>query len=174
VATAAALAVAVLAWAPPAQGEEPGAAGAPPAVESLHDPGTRSHYAFVDQRTYVRSQPSWIARKVARLGLRTQDGTDELVLVLARTVDADGREWLRVRLPVRPNGTTGWVPASTLGALRRLRTWLVVDRARLRLRLIRDGRVIFRAPVGVGERRWPTPAGEFYVRNRLSGFPRGP
>jgi lipoprotein-anchoring transpeptidase ErfK/SrfK len=30
--------------------------------------------------------------------------------------------------------------------------------------------VLFRAHVGVGQRRWPTPRGDFYVREKLSGF----
>ena len=109
---------------------------------------------------------------MARVRTRTQDGTDELVLALERT-RRDGRLWVRVRLPVLPNGTTGWVPQRALAPLRRVTTALRVDRRRLRLTLTRDGRVVFRAPVGVGQSRWPTPRGDFYVRNRLSGYGRG-
>jgi hypothetical protein len=36
--------------------------------------------------------------------------------------------------------------------------------------LYRRGRVILRAPVGVGQPSWPTPRGEFYIRNQLYGF----
>jgi lipoprotein-anchoring transpeptidase ErfK/SrfK len=36
--------------------------------------------------------------------------------------------------------------------------------------LLYDGRRIFRAPVGIGRPEAPTPAGEFYIRDRLSGF----
>jgi lipoprotein-anchoring transpeptidase ErfK/SrfK len=51
-----------------------------------------------------------------------------------------------------------------------VRTKLYVDTRRLRLRLERRGRTVLRAPIGVGKRRWPTPRGEFYVRNELRGF----
>jgi lipoprotein-anchoring transpeptidase ErfK/SrfK len=30
--------------------------------------------------------------------------------------------------------------------------------------------VVFTSIVGVGQPRWPTPAGRFYVRERLTGF----
>lgn len=109
---------------------------------------------------------------MSRLRLRTEDGTDELLLVLARTADAGGRVWLQVRLPIRPNNTTGWVPEAALGDLQPLRTWLRIDTRRLRATLLRGRRVVFRAEVGVGQRRWPTPHGEFYIRHRLTGYGR--
>ncbi|MDP9401485.1 MAG: L,D-transpeptidase [Actinomycetota bacterium] len=108
-----------------------------------------------------------------RLGLRTEDGTDELVLALERARGVDGRPWVRVRLPVRPVGSTGWVPREALERLIAVKTWLRVDTRRLRATLVRSGRVVFRARVAVGQARWPTPRGEFYIRNKLVGFPRG-
>ncbi len=78
--------------------------------------------------------------------------------------------WLRVTLPVLPNGTRGWVPRRALGGYAISRHRLVVDRARLRLTLYARGRVVLRAPVGIGQDRWPTPRGRFLVRNRLEGY----
>ena len=78
--------------------------------------------------------------------------------------------WLRVRLPVLPNGTTGWIPSGALGPLYTVRTHLLIDRRKQTARLENAGRTVFRARIGVGEPRWPTPKGEFYIRNRLSGF----
>jgi lipoprotein-anchoring transpeptidase ErfK/SrfK len=49
---------------------------------------------------------------------------------------------------------------------------LVVDRVRRRLTLLRDGRIVFAASVGVGTPSAPTPAGEFYVRDRLTTLAR--
>jgi lipoprotein-anchoring transpeptidase ErfK/SrfK len=34
----------------------------------------------------------------------------------------------------------------------------------------RARRPIFRAGIGVGEPAWPTPRGEFYIRNRLTSY----
>jgi hypothetical protein len=147
-----------------------GGSRAPREVERLDRPGVRSYHAFADHQAQVRARPSTTARPVTRLKLRTEDGTDELLLVLARTTDADGRVWLQVRLPIRPNSTTGWVPETALGALQALRTWLRIDVRRLRATLIKDGRVVFRAQVGVGQAQWPTPRGEFYIRSKLTGY----
>jgi lipoprotein-anchoring transpeptidase ErfK/SrfK len=77
---------------------------------------------------------------------------------------------VHVRLAVRPNGTTGWVPRSALGGYHTVRTHLHVDLHRLRATLHRDGRPVFRAPVAVGTVDWPTPTGNFYVRNRLTRY----
>ena len=111
-------------------------------------------------------------RPVSRLRLRTEDGTDELVQVLA-TTRRGGREWRRVRLPILPNNRTGWVPASALSGLRTVHTSLYVDRSRQLLVLYRDGTPIFRAQIGVGRAGTPTPAGHFYIRDKLTGFPPG-
>jgi hypothetical protein len=141
-------------------------------VRTLSRPGTLSRWAFVDRRVAARARPDADALIVGRLELKTEDGTDELVLALATTRGADGRRWVRVRLPIRPVGRTGWVPMSALEPLVRVKTWLRVDLRRLRATLIRSGRVVFRAPVAVGRSKWPTPRGEFYIRNKFVGFPR--
>jgi lipoprotein-anchoring transpeptidase ErfK/SrfK len=100
----------------------------------------------------------------------TEDHTDELVLLLERTVDAKGRRWVRVRLPSRTPNKSGWVPQRTLGVFYPVNTWLKISRNRFTATLIRDGHVVFRARIGHGKRQWPTPRGEFYVRNRLHSF----
>jgi lipoprotein-anchoring transpeptidase ErfK/SrfK len=109
---------------------------------------------------------------VTRLSTRTQDGTDELVLILAQHRRADGL-WFKVRLPILPNNSTGWVKASRLSKPRVVHTRLRVDRAHERMTLTRDGRVVFRARIGVGAPGTPTPAGNFYIRDKLTGFPPG-
>jgi lipoprotein-anchoring transpeptidase ErfK/SrfK len=141
-----------------------------PLVERLDRPGVRSHFAFVDRRMVARAAPRASARAVTRLRLVTQDGTDELVQVLVRRTEPDGTVWLQVRLPVRPNNTTGWVPEEALGPLRRVRTLLKIDTRRFTVTLVRGGRVVFRARAGVGEPQWPTPRGRYYIRSRLTGY----
>jgi lipoprotein-anchoring transpeptidase ErfK/SrfK len=128
-----------------------------------------SRWALVVRPAAARAAPASEAAVVTRLGTRTTEGTPNVVLVLDNAV-ASGRAWVKVRLPVLPNNTTGWVARSTLGGYRTVETRLVVDRATLRATLLRNGRPVFRAPVGIGDPRWPTPRGEFYVRSRLRGF----
>jgi L,D-transpeptidase catalytic domain len=129
-----------------------------------------SQWAPVLAGVVARSAPRADAAPVGRLETDTPEGTANIVLVLGRTEDGAGRVWVRVRLPVLPNNTTGWVPRRTLGGYVEVDTHLVVDLEHLTATLFKDGRAIFRAGVGVGQSRWPTPRGHFYVRNKLLGF----
>jgi hypothetical protein len=126
-----------------------------------------SLWTTVRRPVMARSAPSRAAGAVARLSRRTPEGTAHPLLVLDRARDGAGRVWVRARLAVLPNGTTGWVPRAALSGYRSVRTRLVVDLERLRATLLRDGRPLLRAPVGVGKPQWPTPRGRFYVRNKL-------
>jgi lipoprotein-anchoring transpeptidase ErfK/SrfK len=129
-----------------------------------------THWAPVRRATVARAEPGSAASAVATLDETTPEGTRNVVDVLDRRLDADGRPWIRVPLPVLPNGTTGWVPRRALGGYEDVRTHFVVDVARLRATLYRDGRVLQRSPVAVGMPGWDTPLGEFYVRNRLTRY----
>jgi hypothetical protein len=126
--------------------------------------------APVARPVVARVAPAPHAAPVARASARTPEGTTNLLEVLGRARRGRGGPWLRVRLAVLPNGKTGWVPRRTLGGWVFLDTRLVVDRARFRATLYRDGRPVLSAPVGVGRPNWPTPAGAFYVRDRLTRF----
>jgi len=154
--------------APPAEPAPPAAPAEPPAFV-LSEPGRLARWAYVERPVAARAEPRTDANRVARLRTLTPERTPELVLLLERR-EVAGKLWVRVRLPILPNDSTGWVPRSALGAYREVRTHLVVERKRLRVRLVRSGHTIFRARIGVGAPRWPTPAGEFYVRSRLTGF----
>lgn len=140
--------------------------GAPRLIDPREAP---ARYAPVIRRTIAVAAPAAGAAPVATLERATEEGTTNIVLALGEARRAE-RTWVRVRLPVLPNGRTGWVPRDALGGYGFVRTRLVVDRASLTATLFRDGRRVFRAPVGIGTPSAPTPAGEFYVRVRLSGF----
>ena len=129
--------------------------------------GTETRWAPVLRPVAARASPDGRAPVVARLATTTPEGTSNLVLVVGRTVDEDGLLWLRARLPVLPNGTTGWLPRPALGGYGVVNTRLIVDLDRLSATLFRDGRRVFSAPAGVGTPEFPTPRGEFYVRNEL-------
>jgi lipoprotein-anchoring transpeptidase ErfK/SrfK len=78
--------------------------------------------------------------------------------------------WIKVRLPVLPNGMVGWVPRRALGAYAAVRTHLVVDRKRLTAVLDREGKPTFSALVGVGKAASPTPRGRFAARSKLTRY----
>jgi L,D-transpeptidase catalytic domain len=130
----------------------------------------RSTWTVVRRRIVAHASPDGRSRVLATLALRTTEGTPNLVAVLGRRSDDAGGVWVHVRLPVLPNGSEGWVRRDALAAYEQVRTRLVVDRDRLTATLSRNGRVVFRAPVGIGQARWPTPRGQFTVRSRLTRF----
>jgi lipoprotein-anchoring transpeptidase ErfK/SrfK len=87
--------------------------------------------------------------------------------VLRQVVTRSGRTWFKIALPMRPNGTTGWVLRGALGRIRAVDRWLVIDRRSLRLSLFKGGHRVFQAPVGIGKPSTPTPAGLFWVREEF-------
>jgi hypothetical protein len=109
------------------------------------------------------------AAPVAPLTTVTPEGTTNIVLVLDEVSRRDGT-WVHVRLPVLPNDRTAWVPRAALGGYHFVRTHLVVDRARFSATLLYDGRPVFHARVGIGRPIWPTPSGEFYIRDKVTDF----
>ncbi len=73
---------------------------------------------------------------------------------------------IRVRLPVRPDGSTGWVDRAAVRTF--TTTWqLVVDPGAHVLQVRHAGRVTETDPVGIGQGVSPTPAGRYYVTELL-------
>ena len=157
------------------------AAAAPQALPPANPPGARpmsderleTRWSYPQRRARIYARPSARAHTVARLRLLTEDRFPELYVVLAAWVDPSGNEWLKIRVPMRPNGRTGWVARNALGELNVVHTFLDVDKRRLRVALYDRGRVVFRARVGVGKPGTATPSGHFYIREkfRVRGVP---
>lgn len=140
----------------------------PAGSEKISNERTVTRFAHASARGFIRSAPAVAARARARIKLDTELGLPNSYVVLRRWVDpADGREWFLVRIPQRPNGKVGWLQSDRLGPLQLTRKRLVVNRRALRATLYKDGRRIFRAPVGIGKPRTPTPAGRYWIRERL-------
>jgi hypothetical protein len=133
----------------------------------MHDRETSWRWAYVRRSTVARESPDRRSPAVARVAATTLVGSPEVVLALEGYTGRHGVAWIRARLPVRPNGSIGWLPASSLGELRTVRRRLVVDTVGLRARLVRGGDTLWEAPVAVGGPNRPTPRGEFFVRLRM-------
>lgn len=84
------------------------------------------------------------------------------LLVVGGPRAADGRCWLRVRLPWRPNSDAGWVNANNV-LLQQTRWRIVVSTTRRTLTVFRAGASIRTVPVVVGKPSTPTPVGLFAV-----------
>ena len=127
-----------------------------------------SRWAEVLRAVRVYRRPD--GKAFSRLMPTTPEHTDAIVLALEQRRDENGQVWARVRLPILPNNSTGWVDRNALGAFHVVNTRLVVNRRTFTLTLWRAGKVAFRARVGVGRSYWPTPAGHFFIRERLTRY----
>lgn len=148
-------------------------AAAPGEATPLSNEETLTYWAHAARAVPVRTQPADKSAEIARLRFDTEDGLPEVYLLLRQQVAPDGRTWVEVRVPMRPNGRTGWVPREALDRFRPVTTQLRIDRGRLRATLYRGGKPIWTARVGVGARGSPTPAGRFYVRERIRSLRGG-
>jgi lipoprotein-anchoring transpeptidase ErfK/SrfK len=128
-----------------------------------------TRWAHANLLAKVRKAPNKRSRTIARLRWRTEDGPPEVYVVLKRR-HKKGATWMKIRIPGRPNGRTGWLRRDALGGLHTIHTALTIDRGTLRATLTRKGRVIWSSRVGVGAPGTPTPAGRFWIRERLRGF----
>jgi len=84
------------------------------------------------------------------------------LLVTAGPRAADGRCWVRVRLPWRPNGAAAWVNAGKV-VLEKTQWRIVVSTARRTLTVLRGGVPIRTLSVVVGKPSTPTPTGLFAI-----------
>jgi L,D-transpeptidase catalytic domain len=160
-----------LAWAPPARA---GNLGLPGSVQ-LSNERTITRWAYAAQALPIREAPKPNALTVASVVLATEEGLPNVYTLLDSWTDQTGHAWLRIRVPMRATPRIGWVDAAAFGAAHTIRTQLIVDRPHLRATLYRAGHRIWRSAIGVGKASTPTPAGHFWIRERLhSTDPNGP
>ena len=115
--------------------------------------------------TVIRREP-WGGVLMRIDGRARWSGGPVGLLVLGTRTDTEGRVWLRVRLPIRPNGRSGWLRADYV-RLSRTRYRIEVSVSRRSVRLLRGGRVQRAYRAVVGTPFWPTPKGLFAVSERV-------
>ena len=137
---------------------------APGSIHRLRS--SRLAYAAVARsRVVARGAPH--GRFVASFGRLNVNGVRTVFGIVSATMDGSCRAtWYRVQLPVRPNGTTGWVRARDV-AVQTITTRILVDLSQHRVTLYQSGRPILVAPAVIGSGSTPTPTGHYYVNQRL-------
>lgn len=88
-------------------------------------------------------------------------------LITATKVLPNGKRWVRVLLPGRPNGKQGWVAADAV-ATKRITSWIRVSTKRRTVEVYSNGvlKKRFRAAVGTGGT--PTPTGLAAVQDAVA------
>jgi lipoprotein-anchoring transpeptidase ErfK/SrfK len=121
---------------------------------------------LVATQVVARAAPNPSARVVRRFHQFRGDFRRQIVFATGQTVGVDGRIWLHVSVPMRPNGTTAWVPAGFV-ALRPMQHHIVVHLGMRTIEVFRSGRRLLTAKVAVGAPGRETPLGDFYVTARF-------
>ncbi len=111
----------------------------------------------------VRARPDSSAGAIRVFSQFRPDFRPQVVVALGSRRGVDGRTWLHIEVPMRPNGRLGWVPAAAVDvhpvALR-----IVVHRDARRLELFRGRTRLYATTVAVGRPGMETPVGHFYVQ----------
>jgi lipoprotein-anchoring transpeptidase ErfK/SrfK len=96
------------------------------------------------------------------------------LLVLAQAVDGLGQQWLKVRLPIRPNTSFGWIRAD-FALVSHTPYWIDVSLNRRLIEVYRSGTLVrsFRAVIGAPATPTPTGLAAIYdpvVQPNPNGF----
>jgi lipoprotein-anchoring transpeptidase ErfK/SrfK len=75
--------------------------------------------------------------------------------------------WVEVMLPVRPNGSTGWISTDDI-SLYVVDSEIVVDLTNKRLSYVVDGVEMLETEVGIGSKHNQTPAGHYFVTDNVT------
>lgn len=126
------------------------------AVDSV-SAGTIVAHALTDS-VVARDEPNEDAEVIEQFEHPTERGGPLVFQAIGRSEDG----WLQVLLPVRPNGTTGWIPLSsvelTINPYR-----IEVDASAYELTVFRYGSEQMRTTIAIGNGATPTPIGDFYL-----------
>lgn len=138
------------------------AAAEPPAV------------AFTPRGRLASAPPSMVAHAlVAELPIYDAPGAQAASLALPHPqpsgaplvllVTEARAGWLHVLLPIRPNGSTGWIRAEQVSVVTH-DFRIVVELGAHRITAYEGREVLLSEPIGVGTRDAPTPGGLYYIK----------
>ncbi len=115
----------------------------------------------------ARAAPRRSSTRLLIVAARRPLTNEQTVLpVVAHATSADGDHWLRVRLPGRPNGHTGWIERAK--TIRRVTPWhLVVKLSSRKVIAYRNGAAVRTFSAVIGKPSTPTPMGAFFVEEAV-------
>jgi lipoprotein-anchoring transpeptidase ErfK/SrfK len=114
----------------------------------------------------VRKKPNPHARVIKVLKAFRPDFRPQEMFAVRKATGSDGNVWYRVSVPMRPNGTYGWIPADTV-SLRPAHSRIVVNLRRRRIDIYRFGKHKWHGKVAIGAPGRETPVGHYFVAARF-------
>ncbi|MFG2006846.1 L,D-transpeptidase [Spirillospora sp. NPDC048911] len=133
----------------------------PPKTDRLTAAAARQRQGDAEIATVRGSRIAVHKRKGDGAVWKALSSPNEMGATRVLLVDAEEGDWLKVLLPIRPNGSTGWVKASdvTLSSTTRR---LEIDPKAFAFTVFDGAKVLRTGKVATGEGGTPTPAGRFY------------
>ena len=114
----------------------------------------------------VRTAPGPAAPAIEVMHQFRRDYRLQEVLATGTRLGADGKQWFRISVPMRPNGKTGWIPATSV-TLAPTTNQIVVHRASRTIDVFSHGKRRLHAAVAIGAPGMETPLGHYYVQARF-------
>ena len=114
----------------------------------------------------VRKTPNPRAQVIRVMHAFRSDYRPQEMFAVRAATGSDGQAWYRVSIPMRPNGTYGWIPADTV-SLRPTHSQIVVSISRRTIDVYRFGKHKWHGKVAVGAPGRETPQGHFFVAARF-------
>jgi hypothetical protein len=114
----------------------------------------------------VRRSPNPHAHVIKLMRQFRPDFRPQEMFAVRKQIGSDGQVWYRVSIPMRPNGTYGWIPSRTV-SLSPTVSQIVIDRSARTIDVYRHRRHAWHARVAVGAPGRETPLGHFYVAARF-------
>ena len=121
----------------------------------------------------ARERPSFKSKSVTTVQPIAPLGGGPTILLVKRATRINGQVWLRVALPIRPNGRQGWIPADVV-RLQKNFVRIIIRQNKRRMDIYRKGKHLMSFPVAVGKSGTPTPYGRFAIAEEIpTNLPRG-
>lgn len=149
------------------------ALGLPGVASAAELPRFPASGTVVASTAVVHAKPSDASPVLRRLTPLDETYNRRIVLAIARRVDATGVAWVKLRLPGRPNGGTGWVHESAVD-VHPARYHVVVWRGARVLEVFdrtRPGKPLMHAGIAVGAPGMETPLGEYFITSEFKPDP---
>jgi lipoprotein-anchoring transpeptidase ErfK/SrfK len=114
----------------------------------------------------ARTGPSPAARVIRTMHQFRDDYRIQEILAVATKIGTDRKPWYKISIPMRPNGTMGWIPARSV-SLSPTVSQIVIHRAARTIDVYWNGKHALHAIVAIGAPHMETPLGHFYVAARF-------
>jgi lipoprotein-anchoring transpeptidase ErfK/SrfK len=114
----------------------------------------------------VLAQPAPGAKLIKVMHDFRPDFRPQVMFAIGERTGADGNPWYHVSIPMRPNGTYGWVPAATV-SLAPTQGKIEISLSRRTIDLYWKGKHVWHGKVAIGAPGRETPVGAYYVAARF-------